>query len=317
MRSNWELSVSSSLRTSSVPDTSLSLPSLLSTRSNTLSSCSLPDSSPRPNEHLAVLLAKELWKPDSSALNCDNFYCRARFSLVQRRHHCRKCGGVFCNRCSARTTSLLDLSALPFMHPPRGTPITAFDSPMSPTVTARVCNDCHDYIHGVRWPHLFTAPRPAPPSRANSNLPSPMALLCDHISQSTLSSPMSSHSDPTAAPLQHPTILPNCHFTRTQSRTRRFSPVSVHTVPSSADKDTLDAYPLRFPSLVSKVIRNPPWQWQPKVEDPDPGQRVLVIGGKAPFEIEMEQEEEEERRRRENPVIHDGGSCSAVVLQFI
>ncbi|KAF7366860.1 Isoform b [Mycena sanguinolenta] len=145
-----------------------------SNHSSTPSTGSLPDLypqpnersdlSPRPNEHLAVLLPKHLWKPDSAALNCDNFYCSTSFSLFERRHHCRKCGGVFCGPCSTRSTSLLDASALPFLHPPRGTPLAAFESPDSPIVTARVCDDCYDRIHGIRSPTR----RAAPLSRANS-----------------------------------------------------------------------------------------------------------------------------------------------------
>ena len=55
------------------------------------------------NEHLAVLLPRQLWKacfpcslpvllltgshqPDSSSSTCDNFYCRVPFSLFERKH---------------------------------------------------------------------------------------------------------------------------------------------------------------------------------------------------------------------------------------
>lgn len=57
-----------------------------------------------PNQHLAVLLPKQLWKvcpvplvfqppltsaqPDSSSSTCDNFYCRVPFSLFERKHVC-------------------------------------------------------------------------------------------------------------------------------------------------------------------------------------------------------------------------------------
>ena len=60
---------------------------------------------PKPaNQHLAVLLPKQLWKvslcpfffnarshslqPDSSSSACDNFYCRVPFSLFERKHVC-------------------------------------------------------------------------------------------------------------------------------------------------------------------------------------------------------------------------------------
>ncbi|KAJ6519187.1 FYVE zinc finger-domain-containing protein [Mycena sanguinolenta] len=296
----------------SVLSSSASCSSLSSSSgSSTHSSCSLPDLSPRPNEHLAVLLAKQLWKPDSSAPNCDNFYCRTPFSLLDRRHHCRKCGGVFCGPCSARTTSLLDASALPFLHPPRGTPLAAFESPVSPIVTARVCDDCYDQIHGVRSP-VIPPPlrRPAPPSRANSLLSSPIALFrAPSHSVSAPSSVASSPPAPTTPPLHHSTILPagGISLSRTRSRTRPSSPRSLRaaTLPlPEPSYGELDAYPLRRASLLCKAAGG--GRWEPKPQLPDPALRVPIIGGKAPYELDMEREEEEERRRRRNPVIRDG-----------
>lgn len=32
--------------------------------------------------------------------------CRSAFSLVQRKHHCRACGQVFCGQCSQHTATL-------------------------------------------------------------------------------------------------------------------------------------------------------------------------------------------------------------------
>jgi hypothetical protein len=40
------------------------------------------------------------WVPDENAHNC--FQCNTSFGLMTRRHHCRNCGGVFCNSCSDR-----------------------------------------------------------------------------------------------------------------------------------------------------------------------------------------------------------------------
>lgn len=61
-----------------------------------------PSTTPRANEHLAVLLPKNLWKvsarvrpyctashlrqPDPLASTCDNFYCRVKFTVLERRH---------------------------------------------------------------------------------------------------------------------------------------------------------------------------------------------------------------------------------------
>lgn len=39
------------------------------------------------------------WIPDERVHAC--FECRCAFSLIQRKHHCRSCGRVFCNACTA------------------------------------------------------------------------------------------------------------------------------------------------------------------------------------------------------------------------
>ncbi|KAJ1549485.1 hypothetical protein HK405_001539, partial [Cladochytrium tenue] len=44
------------------------------------------------------------WKPDELALGCDQ--CGARFGLINRRHHCRMCGGVFCGLCAYQFITL-------------------------------------------------------------------------------------------------------------------------------------------------------------------------------------------------------------------
>lgn len=32
--------------------------------------------------------------------------CRVVFNLIQRKHHCRACGNVFCHHCSQKSTTL-------------------------------------------------------------------------------------------------------------------------------------------------------------------------------------------------------------------
>ncbi|KAI7906319.1 uncharacterized protein BX663DRAFT_189153 [Cokeromyces recurvatus] len=36
------------------------------------------------------------WKPDAIANHCDYLGCSTTFGLFERRHHCRKCGDIFC-----------------------------------------------------------------------------------------------------------------------------------------------------------------------------------------------------------------------------
>ncbi|KAH9032172.1 FYVE-domain-containing protein, partial [Lactarius pseudohatsudake] len=114
-----------------------------SSSSSCASLASLSSSTPAPNEHLAVLLSRNLWKQDTDAPYCDTFVCCKPFTLMERRHHCRKCGGIFCAACSSCTTPLLDTASLPFVYPPRGTPISTYASPTSPVLPARVCDACY------------------------------------------------------------------------------------------------------------------------------------------------------------------------------
>jgi len=41
---------------------------------------------------------KPQWKDDESTTNCSG--CGALFSVSNRKHHCRRCGEIFCNNCS-------------------------------------------------------------------------------------------------------------------------------------------------------------------------------------------------------------------------
>ena len=52
----------------------------------------------------AALLAAEFtpWVPDRDATRCMSPACGAPFTIARRRHHCRRCGKVFCSRCAPR-----------------------------------------------------------------------------------------------------------------------------------------------------------------------------------------------------------------------
>ncbi|KAF8261006.1 FYVE zinc finger-domain-containing protein [Lactarius quietus] len=188
LRSRDSLASSSSIPRS--PASTASLPSLTDAGSSSSASCSslssLTSSTPAPNEHLAVLLSRDLWKQDTDAPYCDTFVCRKPFTLMERRHHCRKCGGIFCAACSSRITPLLDTTSLSFVYPPRGTPISTYASPTSPVLPARVCDDCYAQIHGNPSPcspssptcstmsaPLPIRPRPGPPRRSRTLPTSP------------------------------------------------------------------------------------------------------------------------------------------------
>ncbi|KAI9065524.1 hypothetical protein FKP32DRAFT_1602310 [Trametes sanguinea] len=257
---------------------------------------------PRQNEHLAVLLPKRLWKPDSQAAHCDTFLCRKAFSIWERRHHCRKCGGVFCAECSSRTTPLLDTSNLTFLYPPRNVPIFVFHSPESPVVDARVCDAA-----------------PVPPSIAK--LSSPIALVRDAegsvASDSSSVSSSSLNTPPEGSPLSALASRPLPRRTHPTSPRIPASPLRPNTpvAQSMAGAATgalisdselslgeLDAYPLKRASSICKATGG--GRWEPKPVPTYIAKRVP--GCKTEYELELEREEEERRRRRANPVIKDG-----------
>jgi len=64
-----------------------------------------------------------VWVPDSEANTC--MHCKkVQFTLVNRRHHCRKCGMVCCNPCSSKRFLLPEQSSKPL----------------------RVCTSCFDQL---------------------------------------------------------------------------------------------------------------------------------------------------------------------------
>lgn len=81
------------------------------------------------------LPTRDHWKPDANATICDAPTCHKTFNLFERRHHCRRCGHVFCNN-DSHYTVLLDHRA--DFHP-EGNP-------------SRACKHCWD-----RYGHWKTA----------------------------------------------------------------------------------------------------------------------------------------------------------------
>ncbi|RYP30804.1 hypothetical protein DL767_006085 [Monosporascus sp. MG133] len=64
---------------------------------------------------------REHWKADPESTMCDEPSCMRRFNYWTRRHHCRKCGNIFCDWHSAYDVPL-DQDA---NYNPRGTPSRA------------------------------------------------------------------------------------------------------------------------------------------------------------------------------------------------
>jgi hypothetical protein len=224
------------------------------------------------------------------------------FTFLQ---HCRKCGGVFCGKCTLRTTPLLDASNLKFLHPPRNIPLEVYASPTSPIVPGRVCDDCWEQLNGY--------PTPRTP-RTPDLVPSVPVAMTKPFASETSSLASSISTPPNGHPVMPKRVVRgvrsspqlNPHRMRTSIVNLPETVQEVETPPGYGPEPSfgeLDAYPLRRSSAVCKATGG--GRWCPKQSPPQPGLRIP--GGKAPFEIEMEREEEEARLRHLNPIIQDGG----------
>lgn len=60
------------------------------------------------------LLCEPPWTPDSESKNCTD--CKSKFGLTLRRHHCRRCGRIYCGHCCAKR---LPLPRMSFVDPVR------------------------------------------------------------------------------------------------------------------------------------------------------------------------------------------------------
>eukprot|EP00123_Amoebidium_parasiticum_P007067 comp17851_c0_seq1/m.18022 comp17851_c0_seq1/g.18022 ORF comp17851_c0_seq1/g.18022 comp17851_c0_seq1/m.18022 type:complete len:227 (-) comp17851_c0_seq1:275-955(-) len=58
---------------------------------------------------------REHWVPDPATDTCMLAGCSTHFGLVQRKHHCRRCGKIFCARCISYRLRL-DVKAQPHAH---------------------------------------------------------------------------------------------------------------------------------------------------------------------------------------------------------
>ncbi|CAB3231723.1 unnamed protein product [Arctia plantaginis] len=94
-----------------------------------------------PSEHAAV------WVPDNEASTC--MHCKkTQFTVLNRRHHCRKCGSVVCGPCSSKRYLLRGQS----------------DKPL------RVCLQCFDELNRERArPQAQAPPATTPPVKADAS----------------------------------------------------------------------------------------------------------------------------------------------------
>lgn len=99
------------------------------------------DAIDEPEQHQARAPKQYVWEFDMDAKECRG--CRTRFGFLVRRHHCRCCGLIYCNRCSLSRASL---NPSQILQDPNG-PSEPLD--VLASHHQRVCDTCYAKIGGV------------------------------------------------------------------------------------------------------------------------------------------------------------------------
>ncbi|TEA31610.1 hypothetical protein DBR06_SOUSAS7710047 [Sousa chinensis] len=112
-------------RSPSVEFSSVAAPGVSIVHSPSLRERSFPQSQP-PLEFVppATPPARHQWVPDESESTC-MVCCRERFTMFNRRHHCRRCGRLVCSSCSTKKTVVEGCRENP----------------------TRVCDQCYSYFN--------------------------------------------------------------------------------------------------------------------------------------------------------------------------
>ncbi|OZJ07015.1 hypothetical protein BZG36_00018 [Bifiguratus adelaidae] len=118
------------------------------------------------------------WESDDAASECRR--CGRRFTFLNRRHHCRRCGLLVCDRCSSNRAVLAPSQVL---HDPYTTP-TYYYSTSFPEAH-RVCDHCYMQL-GSQGGIATTSHRQNVASASVPNTPSPH--LTPHHMRRSLSS---------------------------------------------------------------------------------------------------------------------------------
>ncbi|VDN97999.1 unnamed protein product [Rodentolepis nana] len=83
----------------------------------------------------AILAENRKWKRGAPRVGRDCARCKARFvALIRRRHHCRRCGYIFCSSCCSEMAPVASLFPFFYGQPPMGVSVV------------RVCLDCAEFV---------------------------------------------------------------------------------------------------------------------------------------------------------------------------
>uniref|UniRef100_A0A1J3H8N8 1-phosphatidylinositol-3-phosphate 5-kinase n=1 Tax=Noccaea caerulescens TaxID=107243 RepID=A0A1J3H8N8_NOCCA len=166
-------------------------------------------------------VSRDFWMPDQSCRVC--YECDSQFTLINRRHHCRLCGRVFCGKCTA--------NSIPFAPGDLRTPREEWER-------IRVCNYCfRQWEQGDGGPHVSNLPELTTSASETSLLSSKTSTTANSSSFALGSMPGS------IGPFQ---------------RVQHGSDVSLHGVPSMETSATRQGKETsRRGSLISSDVEDP------------------------------------------------------------
>jgi hypothetical protein len=81
-----------------------------------------------------IYTTRKPWVSDAARTHCKN--CNTSFGIITRKHHCRRCGEIFCNKCSSHQNQV----GLPATRPGEQ-PVAKTNGP------ERVCAACNNIIN--------------------------------------------------------------------------------------------------------------------------------------------------------------------------
>ena len=81
-----------------------------------------------------------IWIPSDNVVKC--YDCSTHFSMLNRKHHCRMCGRVFCNECSSGRSTIP--SILNNSLSPQNTSYFNWE-----TKEKRLCKECFKIVNFI------------------------------------------------------------------------------------------------------------------------------------------------------------------------
>lgn len=177
------------------------------------------------------------WMNDSESDSC--LECNSSFSLLLRRHHCRRCGGLFCDNCTSKRMLIPD--AL-FVVPPN----SLFHESDS-TVINRCCGSCTILLANYRSPQSLIAALPTTV---------PFSNLCESngsLHASKFSTSLSINQNCTTASIGSNSAVYSLHISATQTVLREIDCVEWRG--GSVGTGRFKMYSITVPSSISKSRR--------------------------------------------------------------